>query len=193
MASIVSSILAPNEAILADHLNRLWRDLHQNHIHDVANHVDHADLLDSGPMAGRDYDHDDIDGHINAATGVHGLVSALNVVGSPTADLCIAYGSSALDSAQYSVWLYDQGPPGHYAHRFYKTISFGFSFLSAPVVTWSWAEAPAHLTSADDWKFYPGGWVTATTYNFTLNIYQLEDQWYNDETFNWVAIGQRTT
>lgn len=126
MASIVSSPLSPNDRILADHLNRLWRDLHQNHIHDAENQVDHADLIETGPMSGVTYDHGDIDDHIDAVYGIHGLNASAYPIGYLGAGRYILAGITTLSNSAV-IWTTEN-------YR-YVDISFSpYTFGSTPAI-----------------------------------------------------------
>lgn len=82
--ALQSSKVAAGIKILAAHFNALWTDLVVNHDHStgMGGTVDHADLSESGAMGGITYAHSDIDDHIDAGQGVHGLNAAAYVAGS---------------------------------------------------------------------------------------------------------------
>lgn len=94
--ALVSSKVAAGITILAEHFNKLWTDMTQNHNHSSGQGgtVSHGDLSD-GVVTGTYTSHDVINNHIQAdgteaepdgyggARGVHGLPAAQYVFGSP--------------------------------------------------------------------------------------------------------------
>lgn len=97
--ALVSSKVATGAKILADHINKLWTDMTQNHDHDgdtTGAKVDHLNLLESqtGNMSGMNHRHQDLEYHLlgggpganeidnpGGDRGVHGLAAAAFVAG----------------------------------------------------------------------------------------------------------------
>jgi hypothetical protein len=95
--ALVSSKVAAGMTILADHFNKLWTDLTQNHNHSAGQGgtVDHGDLAD-GVITGTTYSHTNIRDHIDAGEAVHDLASGVQVAGAlGSTQLVIFAGSKA--------------------------------------------------------------------------------------------------
>lgn len=109
---LAASKVTTDEDVQSAHINALIEDIRTNHDHADGKGatVDHADLVDTGPMYALNHDHGDIETHMNGSTGsfsdnpggdrgVHGLEgTGAYVAGSLGDQLVIQCGTCTLGS-----------------------------------------------------------------------------------------------
>lgn len=176
-----SRAVVSGEEYTATDINNLRSDVLSGHTHDGTdgtkvpfNNLNVSGSAGSTRPSGGNVSYDEIEAHVAASQGVHGMNASVYAIGSNTADVVCQYGSSTLVLTS-GIGI--------------KSITFPIAFSSTPVVF-------CQLTSDPVWS---GGGVhigdpilaTSTTTSGFIAKYPGTDG-YTTATFNWIAFGPIT-
>lgn len=167
-----SSPIVTGELYTADDINALRDDVLIGHTHDGTDGVtipfSNLGVTGTGGStrpSGGDVSYDEIEAHIAASQGAHGLPAAIYIAGSSIADAVIIGGTATLSSGTASV-------------------SFGYTFKSSPspVVVACYASGFSNSSSYIDALYV----TNITTTGFTVTAGSTS---WNSATINWFAFG----
>jgi len=166
----ISSPIVTGEDYTADDINNLRTDVLSGHTHDGTEGVKmpFKNLAVTGTdgstrPAGGNVSYDEIETHVAASQGAHGINASVYVVGSPTADAVIVAGSSSLDGDS-------------------KNIDFGFTFNALPHVVACYTAQLENSSSNID-----AIWIDNITTSSCI-VHTSSDSWYG-KPFSWIAVG----
>ena len=167
----VSSPVVTGESYTADDINNLRTDVLDGHTHDGTEGalVPFKNLAVTGTdgstrPSGGNVSYDEIETHVAATQGAHGLPASVYFVSSPINKAVVIGGSDSFAGAS-------------------KAVSFGFTFASIPAVVISYSDAfDSSLTGEFDAAYVDN--VTTTGFDAKTTSPKWEDK-----SFNWIAIG----